>query len=156
MKLIILCVWAERAILGSAKTALIQFNVWGWIWAWKVKGKTHDLIHNLKFSAHTINCVRHSIRSMFRVLGIYNFAQGLEMWIQLGSKVPMWAGVFWLCHKRFTRSLSVTFWVILFGWTHPAAATHNGAKSYLYQYLYFHTHCDNIFFILFFSDKSKN
>ena len=41
MKLRLLCVWAERAILGSAKTALkfkyeielwlthIQFNVWG-------------------------------------------------------------------------------------------------------------------------------
>ena len=41
--------------------------------AWKVKGKTHDLNHDLIFSAHTINCVCHSIRSMFRVLGIYNF-----------------------------------------------------------------------------------
>ena len=39
----------------------------------KVKGKTHDLNHNLTFSAHTINCVCHSIRSMFRALGIYNF-----------------------------------------------------------------------------------
>ena len=28
---------------------------------------------NLHFTAHTINCVCHSIRSMFRVLGIYNF-----------------------------------------------------------------------------------
>ena len=35
--------------------------------------KTHDLNHDLTFSAHTINCVCHSIRSMFRVLGIYNF-----------------------------------------------------------------------------------
>ena len=25
------------------------------------------------FNAHTINCVCHNIRSMFRVLGIYNF-----------------------------------------------------------------------------------
>ena len=39
-----------------------------------MKGKTHDLNHDLIFSAHTINCVCHSIRSMFRVLGIYNFA----------------------------------------------------------------------------------
>ena len=39
-----------------------------------MKGKTHDLNHDLTFSAHTINCVCHSIRSMFRVLGIYNFA----------------------------------------------------------------------------------
>ena len=118
-----------------------------------MKGKTHYLNHELTFSAHTINCVCHSIRSMFRVLGIYNFAQGLEMWMQLGSKVPMWAGVFWLCHKRFTRSLSVTFWVILFGWTHPAAATHNGAKSYLYQ------HCDNDFFrgwCIKFATEAKN
>jgi hypothetical protein len=40
-----------------------------------VKGKAHDLNHDLTFSAHTINCVCHSIRSMFRVLGIYNFAK---------------------------------------------------------------------------------
>ena len=39
----------------------------------KWKEKTHDLNHDLTFSAHTINCVCHSIRSMFRVLGIYNF-----------------------------------------------------------------------------------
>ena len=39
----------------------------------KVKGKTHDLNHDLTFSAHTIHCVCHSIRSMFRVLGMYNF-----------------------------------------------------------------------------------
>ena len=38
-----------------------------------MKGKTHDLNHDLTFSAHTINCVCHSIRLMFRVLGIYNF-----------------------------------------------------------------------------------
>ena len=39
----------------------------------KSERKTHDLNHDLTFSAHTINCVCHSIRSMFRVLGIYNF-----------------------------------------------------------------------------------
>ena len=39
----------------------------------KSKRKTHDLNHELTFSAHTINCVCHSIRSMFRVLGIYIF-----------------------------------------------------------------------------------
>ena len=39
-----------------------------------MKGKTHDLNQDLIFSAHTINCMCHSIRSMFRVLGIYNFA----------------------------------------------------------------------------------
>ena len=39
----------------------------------KVKGKTHDLNNDLTFSANTINYVCHSIRSMFRVLGMYNF-----------------------------------------------------------------------------------
>ena len=37
-----------------------------------MKGKSHDLNHDLKFSTHTINSV-YSIGSMFRVLGIYNF-----------------------------------------------------------------------------------
>ena len=44
----------------------------------KSERKTHDLNHNLTFSAHTINCVCHSIRSMFRVLGMFNFAQSSE------------------------------------------------------------------------------
>ena len=43
-----------------------------------MKGKTHDLNHDLTFFAHTINCVCHSIRSMFRVLGIYNFASRIK------------------------------------------------------------------------------
>ena len=47
----------------------MHFNVWGWIQAGKVKGKTHDLNHDLTFSAHT----SHSKRSVFRVLDIYNF-----------------------------------------------------------------------------------
>ena len=29
------------------------------------------------FTAHTFDCVCHSIRTMFRVLGIYNFGFGL-------------------------------------------------------------------------------
>ena len=41
---------------------------------WEVKGETHALNHDLTFSAWKINCVCHSIRSKFRVLGIYNFA----------------------------------------------------------------------------------
>ena len=40
-----------------------------------MKGKTHDLNHDLTFYAHTFNCVCHSIRSMFRVLGIYIFGK---------------------------------------------------------------------------------
>ena len=43
-----------------------------------MKEKTHDLNHDLTFSANTINCVCHSIRSMFRLLGIYNFAFRLD------------------------------------------------------------------------------
>ena len=39
-----------------------------------MKGKTHDLI----FSAHTINCVCHSIMLIFGVLGTYNFVSGLD------------------------------------------------------------------------------
>ena len=38
-----------------------------------MKGKTHDLNHDLTFSANTINCMCHCIRSMLRVLGVYNF-----------------------------------------------------------------------------------
>ena len=34
-----------------------------------------DLNHDLTFSAHTINCVCHSIRSMSRALGICNFSK---------------------------------------------------------------------------------
>ena len=34
---------------------------------------TPDLNHDLTFAAHTINFVCHSIRSMFKVLGTYNF-----------------------------------------------------------------------------------
>ena len=44
-----------------------------------MKGKSHDLNHDLTFSAHTINYVCHSIRSMFRVLGVYNFVQSANL-----------------------------------------------------------------------------
>ena len=49
--------------------------------------KTHDLNHDLTFYAHTFNCVCHSIRSMFRVLGIYNF--GFCKKNLLGSFLPL-------------------------------------------------------------------
>ena len=49
-----------------------------------MKGKTHDLDHDLTFSAHTINCVCHSIWSMFRVLGIYNFDSRVK---KFGNKI---------------------------------------------------------------------
>ena len=54
----------------------------------KVKGKNHDLNHDLTFSAHTINCVCHSIRSMFRVLGMYNFGQGAKSYGTVGLHIP--------------------------------------------------------------------
>ena len=44
-----------------------------------MKGKTHDLNHDLISYAHTINCVCHSIRSMFRVLGVYNFDKAQQV-----------------------------------------------------------------------------
>ena len=47
----------------------------------KSKGKSHDLHHDLTFSAHTVNCVCHSIRSMFRVLGMYNFVEKHQTFI---------------------------------------------------------------------------
>ena len=51
-----------------------------------MKGKTHDLNNDLTFSANTINCVCHSIRSMFRVLGMYNFGSGINYEIGFISK----------------------------------------------------------------------
>ena len=52
----------------------------------------------LHFTAHTINCVCQSIRSMFRVLGIYNFdvgiIQGLESFLNprvSNGKFSIWA-----------------------------------------------------------------
>ena len=44
----------------------------------KSERKTHELNHDLTFSAHTINCVCQSIKSMFRVLGVYNFGNGMN------------------------------------------------------------------------------
>ena len=44
----------------------------------KSKMNNHDLNHDLTFYAHTFNCVCHSIRSMFRVLGMYNFVLGMQ------------------------------------------------------------------------------
>ena len=37
------------------------------------------------FTAHTFKCVCHSIRTMFRVLGIYNFA--LKLKVQYSNKM---------------------------------------------------------------------
>ena len=45
----------------------------------KSERKNHDLNHDLTFSAH-------SIRSMFRILGIYNFGRGT---VVAGAKVRL-------------------------------------------------------------------
>jgi hypothetical protein len=72
----------------------IQFNLWGSVIAWKVKWKTHDLNHDLTFSVCTINCVCHSIRSMFRVFGIYNFVVGSEVGLYRTSRPVRNSGKF--------------------------------------------------------------
>ena len=46
------------------------------------------------FSAHTIKCVCHSIRSMFRVLGVYNF--GFLIFFSLARAVYSNADVYLL------------------------------------------------------------
>ena len=45
----------------------------------KSKMNNHDLNHDLTFYARIINCVCHSIRAMFRVLGVYNFDLGPKL-----------------------------------------------------------------------------
>ena len=67
MKLLLLCVWAEPAVLSSTKTALkLKYEIIGnWIYG---AGYKNDLNHDLAFYC-THNCVCHSINSMFRVLG---------------------------------------------------------------------------------------
>ena len=40
----------------------------------EVKEITHDLNQDVTFYAHTINCLRHSIRPMFRVLQLIFFS----------------------------------------------------------------------------------
>ena len=46
----------------------------------KSESKTHDLNHDLYFTAHTFNCVCHRIKSIFRVLGVYNFANSANIY----------------------------------------------------------------------------
>ena len=58
-----------------------------YLWPVKVKEITHDLNHDLTFYAHTINCVCHSIRSMFRVLWVYNFGKSVEISVTIEKRV---------------------------------------------------------------------
>ena len=46
------------------------------------------MIYN--FTAHTINCVCHIIRSMFRVLGLYNIGLNLNKQLTLTIYVLSW------------------------------------------------------------------
>ena len=74
MKLILLCVWAEPAVLGSAKTALkFQYEIQCLGQGISLKSERNNPWSNILLHTQSINCVCHSIRSMFRVLGIYNF-----------------------------------------------------------------------------------
>ena len=57
-----------------------------------MKGKTHDSNHDLTFSAQTINCECHSIRSMFRVLGIYNFDLFLQRFLNFECEAKAMKG----------------------------------------------------------------
>ena len=77
--------------------------------AGKVKGKNHDLKYDLTFSAHTINFVCHSIRSMFRVLGMYNFGLGLKLHKKFNFDRDSWWMVasLLLCGKTTKNQLKV-------------------------------------------------
>jgi hypothetical protein len=75
-----------------------------------MKGKTRDLIHDLTFSAHTINCVCHSISSMFRVLGIYNFGRQL---VSQGNFGAIWQPLGPFVNLKIALQLFVTLLPIL-------------------------------------------
>ena len=74
-----------------------------------MKEITHDLNHDLTFNCIQINCVCHSIRSMFRVLGIYNFSpcligSGLSRGIQCLFKL-VWKTLNCVCWSRHKNHL---------------------------------------------------
>ena len=83
-----------------------------------MKWINHDLNHYKYFTAHTINCVCHCIRSMFRVLGIYNF-DGIFHIFELTQTVPQNSRhhkhaklLKWGCNfrqKRFVRNNKCNF-----------------------------------------------
>ena len=80
-----------------------------------MKGKTHDLNHDLTFSAHTINYVCHSIRSMFIVLGIYNFGARAEMCKKISLVKKIYSEIIWplSCSPdptNYNSKLSRIFW----------------------------------------------
>ena len=100
MKLILLCVMAERAVLGIAKNGF-KIQIWNSNRLTHIqcigqgislKNETKKK-HDLNVIAHKINCVCHSIRSMFRVLGMYNF--GLVRKVLKLSGGPVTAERWW-------------------------------------------------------------
>ena len=86
-----------------------------------MKGKSHDLNHDLTFYAHTFNCVCYSIRSMFRVLGVYNFGYGYKGLVfcrnngwkmenmDTGITVPKWMLIVWPKILQIPQNLSAQF-----------------------------------------------
>ena len=124
-----------------------------------MKGIIHDLNHDLTFSAHTINCVWHSIRSMFRVLGIYNFELLIKRPICIMSSFDydwqiieghgLWQH-FCLSHTFSFKTLMISplvifhqvniFWYKLFT-----------KKTILYWLRKLHWDVSSVFFPLFFS-----
>ena len=75
-----------------------------------MKEITHDINHDLTFyCTHTINCVCHSIRSMFRVLGIYNFVLPFKTW-QLNCTCPCSRLQSWFLYNRFHCTIQIIDW----------------------------------------------
>ena len=121
----------------------------------KSERKNHDLNHDLTFYAHTIKCVCHSIRSMFRVLGLYNFVLHLlhlwknkvvalffciKMQKQLGQKLNFDRALF--THKIVIHSYDRNLVSVL--------ATETKIKFwYMYRSLYFCYLYRNFLHILF-------
>ena len=65
--------WIFWHLLGTRAMNCMHLCLW--------KTLSQDCPHGeiRHLSAYTINCVCHSIRSMFRVLGIYNFEESMKV-----------------------------------------------------------------------------
>ena len=75
-------------------------------------------MHDWTFSTHTFNCVCHSIRSMFRVLGIYNFAHKMvdeiEFWISFQQLVWEFSAIYHLVASMWHLNLKIKCDTIIF------------------------------------------
>ena len=67
----------------------IPFNVWGRVYAWKVKWKSWIKSWVINFTAHTFNCVCHCMKSMFKVLGVYNFEYIQKPHVKMSKNVAL-------------------------------------------------------------------